>query len=289
MRNVDKKTITQAFMNYCAADTEPRLRLILERLVHHLHAFAKETELTHEEWRKGIELLTRTGDITDEHRNEFVLFSDLFGLSSLVDMIHSAGDATPSSVLGPFHVLGAPLLPVGGDLIQENEGDPLVVSGRVKNAKGQILAGAELEIWQTAANALYSSQDENQSEYNLRARQVVGEDGRYCFSTVRPVPYEVPTDGPGGELLRATGRHAWRPSHLHIIVKADGHRSLVTELFPDDDPYLDEDAVFGVREGIVMHYELHDSRDDLPDDLAIGETIATPYLMVDFDFVLADA
>ncbi|WP_420402369.1 dioxygenase [Nisaea sp.] len=288
MRNVNKETITQAFMDYCAADTEPRLRFILERLVHHLHAFARETELTHEEWRSGIDLLTRTGHITDAHRNEFVLFSDLLGLSSLVDMIHSSEDATPSSVLGPFHVLGAPLLPVGGDLIRNNEGDPLVVSGRVKGAKGEILAGAELEIWQTAANALYSSQDENQSEYNLRARQVVGADGRYCFSTVRPVPYEVPTDGPGGEMLRATGRHAWRPSHLHIIVRAPGYRSLVTELFPDNDPYLDEDAVFGVREGIVMHYEPHESRDDLPADLEIRDTIATPYLMVDFDFVLAE-
>jgi len=288
MRNVDQENITKAFMDYCGPDTDPRLRFILERLVHHLHAFAKETKLTHEEWRKGIELLTRTGDITDEHRNEFVLFSDLFGLSSLVDMIHSAGEATPSSVLGPFHVLGAPSLPIGGDLIQDNEGDPLVVSGKVKNAKGRVLAGAELEIWQTAANALYSNQDENQSEYNLRARQRVDENGRYCFSTVRPVPYEVPTDGPGGEMLRATGRHAWRPSHLHIIVKAEGYRTLVTELFPDDDPYLDQDAVFGVRDGIVMHYEPHQTRDDLPEDLVVRDMIATPYLMADFDFVLAE-
>lgn len=288
MRNVDQENITKAFIDYCGPDTDPRLRFILERLVHHLHAFAKETKLTHEEWRKGIELLTRTGDITDEHRNEFVLFSDLFGLSSLVDMIHSAGEATPSSVLGPFHVLGAPFLPIGGDLIQDNEGDPLVVSGKVKNAKGRVLAGAELEIWQTAANALYSNQDENQSEYNLRARQRVDENGRYCFSTVRPVPYEVPTDGPGGEMLRATGRHAWRPSHLHIIAKAEGYRTLVTELFPDDDPYLDQDAVFGVRDGIVMHYEPHQTRDGLPEDLVVRDTIATPYLLADFDFVLAE-
>lgn len=287
MRNVNKDTITSAFMGYCGAETDPRLRFILERLVHHLHAFAKETELTHAEWRKGIELLTKTGEITDEHRNEFVLFSDLLGVSSLVDMVHSADGATPSSVLGPFHILGAPDLPVGGDLIKDNDGEPLVVSGCIKDTDGMNIPGAEMEIWQTAANALYSNQDEDQDEFNLRACQVVGDDGRYCFSTVRPVSYEVPTDGPGGELLRATGRHAWRPSHLHIIVKARGYRTLVTELFPDDDPYLDEDAVFGVREGIIMCYEPQSSREGLPDDLEVRDTISLPYLKVEFDFVLS--
>ena len=254
MRNVTKDNITEAFLGYLGQETDERLRFLLTKLVGHIHAFVKETELTHDEWRKALELLYQAGEISDPERNEFVLFSDVLGLSSLVDMVNSSPDGTPSSVLGPFHILGAPALPVGGDMKGDNEGDSVIVGGRVLTTDGKPIEGAEIEIWQTADNGLYSGQDEGQPDYNFRARITTSTDGRYLFSTVRPAPYTVPDDGPVGELLHATGRQPWRPSHLHFIVTAKDKKRLVTEVFPSDDPHLDQDAVFGVREELVMTY-----------------------------------
>ncbi len=289
MRNVTSETITKAFLDYCSDDTDPRLMFIIEKLANHLHDFVRETDLTHDEWRKGLELLMAAGEISTPERNEFILFSDVLGLSSLVDMVNSAEHGTPSSVLGPFHILGAPDVPVGADLKGENEGTTVVVGGRVTTREGEPITGAELEIWQTADNGLYSNQDEAQPEYNLRAHMTTGADGRYLFSTVRPAPYTVPDDGPVGELLNSTGRHPWRPSHLHFIVTAPGHRSLVTEVFPSDDPYLDEDPVFGVREQLVMDYQKREDPSNLPDDLEAKAELGSPFYVVDFDFVLAEA
>lgn len=287
MRTVSKETLTQSFLDYIGDSTDERLKFILDRLAHHLHDFVRETNLTHDEWRKGLELIGKAGEITTPERNEFVLFSDVLGLSSLVDMVNSPQDGTPSSVLGPFHILGAPDLAVGGDLIGDNQGQQVVVGGRILTPQGAPIEGAKLEIWQTADNGLYSNQDAAQSDYNLRAAMTTGSDGRYLFSTVRPAPYTVPDDGPVGELLHATGRHPWRPSHLHFIVVAEGFKTLVTEVFPSDDPYLDEDAVFGVREKLVMAYQERHSTAGLPDDLAAKDRLKTPFYVVDFDFVLA--
>ena len=201
-------------------------------------------------------------------------------------MINSPEQGTPSSVLGPFHILGAPDLPNGGDLKSDNDGATVIVSGSVTDPDGNPVAGAEFEIWQTADNGLYSNQDTAQPDYNLRAHLKAGSDGRYMFTTIRPAPYTVPDDGPVGELLHATGRHPWRPSHLHFIVTAPGHRTLVTEVFPSDDPYLDEDAVFGVRDALVMEYREQTDPDAVPAGLAIGKAVTVPYFTVDFDFVL---
>lgn len=285
MRNVTPETLTDALLDLSGSDTDPRLQEILTSLVQHLHAFAKEVGLTHAEWRKGLELLTKAGEITDDERNEFVLFSDVLGLSSLVDMVNSPDDCTSSSVLGPFHILGAPDLPVGGDMIGENEGPQVVVEGRVLDQHGAPIDGAVIELWQTADNGLYSNQDPQQSEYNLRISMKTGADGRYALSTIRPAPYLVPTDGPVGELLNATGRHAWRPSHLHFIVQADGFRTLVTEVFPSDDDYLDADAVFGVRSDLIMEYRPGD-RSSLAPDIVAKPKLAAEFSKVDFDFVL---
>lgn len=287
MRTVTTETITQSFIDYMGDDTDERTRVVLESLVKHLHDFVRETELTHDEWRKGLELLFAAGNISSPERNEFVLFSDVLGISSLVDMIHSDYEVTPSSVLGPFHVLGAPTLAVGGDMRVDNEGDAVVVSGAVKSDTGISIEGAVLEIWQTAENGLYSGQDAEQLEYNLRARMTTGADGKYLFSTIRPAPYTVPDDGPVGELLHATGREPWRPSHLHFIVTAPGYRTLVTEVFPSDDPYLDKDAVFGVREKLIMQYKPGNNAAELPDQLAIKSDLeGQNYSTVQFDFIL---
>ncbi len=288
MRSVSKENITQEFLEYCGPETSPRLKFVLEKLVGHLHDFAREVDLTHEEWRKGLDILTKSGAICTPERNEFVLLSDVLGLSSLVDMINSPDDGTPSSVLGPFHILGAPNLPVGGDLRKDNDGATVIVAGQISDPAGVPVKGAEIEIWQTADNGLYSNQDPQQPDYNLRAHMIVGDDGRYMFSTVRPAPYTVPDDGPVGELLHATGRHPWRPSHLHFIVTAPGFRTLVTEVFPSDDPYLDEDAVFGVREALIMEYRQQADRGNIPEMLINPDGVTDPFYTVDFDFVLVE-
>ncbi len=288
MRDVNTDNITDVFMGYFGKDTNPRLREIMLSLATHLHAFAKETNLTHDEWRRGIEFMEWAGRITDEERHEFVLLSDVLGLSALVDMIHSVPGGTSSSVLGPFHITGAPPLAFGADMKRHYEGPVLLARGTVKNMKGEPIEGAELDIWQTAPNGMYSSQDPDQDTYSFHGIQTTGPDGRYGFTTVKPVSYTVPTDGPVGDILNATGRHPWRPSHLHYIIKAEGYRTLVTEIFPDDDPYLDEDTVFGVRDDLVMKY-VEQPAQTFPDGFELSGKVNEPYLLADFDLILTPA
>jgi len=238
MRTVTKDNITDVFAGYFGEDTDPRLKEVLTCLARHLHDFARETQLTHDEWRKGLELLKWAGDITGPERNEFVLLSDVMGLSSLVDMIHSVPEATSSSVLGPFHVSNPPPLAIGADMKRHYDGDVLLVEGVVYDTDNKPLAGATLDIWQTAPNGLYSSQDEEQDIHSFHALMTTDENGRYSFTTVKPVEYTVPSDGPVGEILKAAGRHPWRPSHLHFIAHAEGCRSVTTTLIWTKIPYL---------------------------------------------------
>jgi len=286
MRNVTKDNITDVFRSYLADDTPPRTREIMSALVQHLHDFARETKLTHDEWRVGIAFLEGCAAVESEDHHEFVLASDVLGLSSLVDMIHSSPEATSSSVLGPFHVSGAPPLPVGGDMKRDFGGPVLLAEGVIRDTDGNPIAGAEIDIWQTAPNGLYASQDDEQDTYSFHGLMTVGDDGRYAFTTVKPVEYTVPSDGPVGSILRACGRHPWRPSHLHYIVKAPGYRTLVTEIFPDDDPYLDQDTVFGVRDDLVMSYK-EKPASDFPVGMALSGKVDAPFLSVIFDVVLA--
>lgn len=288
MRSVTKDNITEVFAAYFAEDSDPRVKEVLIALARHVHDFARETNLTHEEWRKGLEFLEWAGRITTPERNEFVLLSDVLGLSSLVDMQHSVADATSSSVLGPFHVSNPPALEVGGDMKRDFEGEVLLVEGHVRDQDGQAIAHAQIDIWQTAPNGLYSSQDKDQDIHSFHGLMTADAQGRYAFTTVRPVSYTVPDDGPVGEILNAAGRHPWRPSHLHYIVSAPGFRSLVTEVFPDDDPYLDEDTVFGVRDDLVMSYVAQPAG-TFPPGFKLSGTVEGGYSRVDFDLVLARA
>ncbi len=285
MRDVTKDNLTDVFMGYMGEDVNPRLREVMGALVTHLHTFAKEVNLTHAEWEQGVKFLERAGEISDAERHEFVLLSDVLGLSSLVDMINTRPGGTSSSVLGPFHISGAPPLPIGGDMKGRFEGQVLLAEGVVKDPDGTPIENATVDIWQTAPNGLYSSQDADQDTFSFHGLQTTGADGRYAFTSVKPVEYTVPTDGPVGDILNATGRHPWRPSHLHFIVKAEGFRSLVTEVFPDDDPYLDQDTVFGVREDLVMSYKEMPAG-TFPDGFALSGKVDEPYLCVDFDLVL---
>ena len=286
MRNVSEDTLTDAVLATIDDRSDPRFRTIMTSLIRHLHGFARDVDLTKEEWLAAIEFLYQTGEKTTRQRNEFILLSDTLGLSSLVDMISSRGndDATEISVLGPFYIDGAPMVENGGDLIGDNAGEPGVVRGRVLSVDGTPIGGAMLDIWQNAANGFYSNEDPEQDDFNLRARLIAADDGSFRFTTIRPMPYTVPEDGPAGVMLRAMGRHPWRPAHIHFKVTADGYQDLITELYPDDDKYIDEDAVFGVRDSLAVSF----ARNSSPDDAAkLGLHI--PFFDLEYDFRLRPA
>lgn len=288
MRDVTKDNITDVFMGYLGDDVNPRLREVMGSLVKHLHGFAREVNLTHEEWNTGISFLEHAGEISDKERHEFVLLSDVLGLSSLVDMMHSKTEGTSSSVLGPFHITGSPPLEIGDDMRKEFDAPVLVVEGVIKDTNGTPIPNATLDIWQTAPNGLYSSQDPEQDTYSFHGLQTVGEDGRYAFTTVRPIEYTVPSDGPVGDILRACGRHPWRPSHLHFIVEAEGFKPLVTEVFAEGDQYLDHDTVFGVRSDLIMKYE-DGPAGSFPDGFALSGKVDDAFLKVAFDLTLVQS
>ena len=282
-RNVNQNTLTDAVIASFGKSDNARFRLLIEKLVTHLHDYARETRLTHAEWKAAIDFLYSAGKISDDARNEFMLTSDVLGLSSLVDLLQSNQGATERSVLGPFHTDGSLLLENGGDLKRSNEGETLLVRGRVLDAAGKAIANATLDFWQAAANGFYWQQDATQDKNNLRCKMGAGSEGHYAFTTVRPAPYTVPYDGPVGDLLRAGGRHAWRPSHLHFIVSAPGHHALTTEVFFADDKYVDQDAVFGVRESLVVKTKPATDAD------ARAHGLTLPCQVVDFDFRLQAA
>ncbi|MCW5737073.1 MAG: 6-chlorohydroxyquinol-1,2-dioxygenase [Enhydrobacter sp.] len=286
MRDLTPDTITKAFAEYARNAPSSRTRELLVGLAGHLHAFVRENKVTQAEWNAAIDALTRAMKFTDDKRNEYILFSDLLGVSSLVDMVNAATTGTPSSVLGPFHIEGAPELANGGDLWKGQVGEPLVVSGRIVDAEGKPAAGTELATWQNSGNGLYAQQDPDQSPTNYHARLKVADDGTFSFSTVRPLSYTVPDDGPAGDMLRVLGRHAWRPAHLHMIIKAPGHLPLITEFFPEDDKYLDQDAVFGVRGGLVLPFRKATDRAELPANLAARDTLPMPVWTATLDLKL---
>ncbi|HEX4010698.1 MAG TPA: dioxygenase [Solirubrobacteraceae bacterium] len=266
---------------------DERLREIMQALVRRLHGFVAEVGLTPQEWTQAIEILTRTGDITDEHRQEFVLWSDSLGISMLVDAIENTlpAGATESTVLGPFYVPGSPLREYGANIAQESDaGVPALVHGRVLDTGGAPIAGAELDVWQNGDDRLYAVQRAEGPEDHLRGRFITREDGSYAFVAVRPVPYPIPYDGPVGQMLDATGRHPWRPAHIHMIVRADGFRTLTTHVFDRASEYLDSDAVFAVKPSLMREFSSHD-----PDDPRTPEGVTTDWVAVVNDIVLARA
>ena len=284
MRDITRDNLTGAVIASFSGAKSERLLFILAKLITHLHAFAREVNLTHKEWKTAIDFLHAAGRISDETRNEFILLSDVLGLSAFTDLINSTAGATEASELGPFYAEGSPLVPIGADLIKGNTGDRVLLRGRVLDGADQPISNAELDFWQAAGNGLYPAQDAAQDAHNLRCRMLTDSAGRYALRTVRPAPYTVPYDGPVGALLRAGGRTAWRPGHFHIIVKAEGYVPVVTELFATDDPYIDRDAVFGVRASLTIplvrqtHVE------------AAGPyPIEPPFYTADFDFRLQRA
>ena len=236
----------------------PRLKEVVAALVRHLHAFADEVQLTHQEWEMGIQFLTACGQMSDENRQEVILLSDVLGLSSLVEMLdyHGTAAATEQTVLGPFHVDGS-IERQNGDsiVVTETGGVPLYVSGIVQDEAGKPIAGARVDVWQNAANGFYPMQDGSQDPMNMRGIFRTDAEGRYAFITTRPVDYSVPTDGPVGSLLEATGRTSMRPAHTHLIVTAEGYHPVTTHFFDSESAYLHSDAVFGVRDSLILEFE----------------------------------
>jgi hydroxyquinol 1,2-dioxygenase len=252
----ENQILTEAVISRFGATPDQRLRQLMQTLVRHLHAFVNEVEPTEQEWMATIRFLTETGKMCDDTvRQEFILLSDTLGVSMLVDAInhrHSSA-ATDTTVFGPFYMSGMPERASGEDMAQ-TPGRPALVRGRVLSADGAPLAGAVLDVWQSAENGMYSGQDTAQPHANLRGRYRTDGNGYYAIRTVVPVPYPIPTDGPVGRMLQATGRHPWRPAHLHFMIEAAQHRTLVTHLFNRDDPYIDSDAVFGVKPSLIVDY-----------------------------------
>ena len=250
--------ITQEAIERLAKGGEGRLRDIMISFTRHLHGFIREIEPTEEEWLAAIQFLTATGQKCDDQRQEFILLSDTLGATMLVDAINNRkpSGATESSVLGPFYREGAPNYDNGADLATgATDGEPVLVSGKVTDLDGAPIPGAVLDIWQTASNAAYAAQDPSGTSFNLCGRLTTEADGRYSFRTRKPVSYTIPGDGPVGAMLDAAGRHNWRPAHIHFMLSAAGYETLVTQLFTDDDPYLGTDAVFGVKDSLVVHYD----------------------------------
>lgn len=256
MRNLTEQNVTEAVLGYMGPDVNPRLREIMASLTKHLHAFVHEVELTEQEWLAGIQFLTETGHMCNETRQEFILLSDVLGVSILMDAINHRNPkgTTESSVLGPFYVEGSPEVQNGSDICKSPDGPPCLVQGRVTDPDGKPIAGAILDIWQTATNGMYDVQDKEKPKGNLRAKLRTDSDGCYQFKTVKPVSYPIPYDGPVGKLLKALGRHPYRPAHIHFIVSAPGYKPVITQIFAEGDTYIESDAVLGVKDSLVAKF-----------------------------------
>ncbi|MFG2939499.1 intradiol ring-cleavage dioxygenase [Streptomyces sp. NPDC048282] len=263
---------------------DPRLRELLISLVRHLHAFARETRLTQREWETAVEFLTATGQTCTDTRQEVILLSDVLGLSMLVETIngHSDPGSTESTVLGPFHMTESPARALGADIDLVGGGEPCVVSGVVRAADGTPLPGAVLDVWQADPRGFYDVQQPDvQPPGNGRGLFTADAEGRFWFRTCVPSAYPIPTDGPVGVLLKATGRHPYRPAHIHFIVSAEGHQPVTTHIFVAGGDYLDSDAVFAVKESLVKDFAPTDDP-----SLAAEFGVPNPFRHARFDLVL---
>lgn len=269
-------------------DTEsPRLRQLMQALVRHLHAYVREVRLTEQEWSTAVAFLTECGHVTDDKRQEFVLLSDVLGVSMQTIAVgnETVGDATAATVFGPFFVDGSPRIESGGDLTFGAKGQPCRVQGTVRDLTGRPVPGARIEVWEADEDGLYDVQYRD-DRVAARAHLFTGDDGRYSFWGLTPTPYPIPHDGPVGRLLEAAGRSPIRASHLHFMVSAPGLRTLVTHIFVDGCDYLDRDSVFGVEDSLVKDFVRHSAQEPPPD----GRDVAgRSWASVDFDIVLAPA
>ncbi len=287
MRNIDERTITEAVLQSLAGTKDARLKQIMASLVTHLHDFAREVKLTEDEWKAGIDFLTATGQKCSDTRQEFILLSDTLGLSMLTIALNHAkpAGATEATVFGPFHTADAPHAAQGADIAHGAPGLPMFVHAVVRGPDGEPVADAEVDVWQADEDGLYDVQRPELGN-TRRARAVLRTDaqGTVRFRSIVPTAYPIPTDGPVGAMLAATGRHPWRPAHLHFMIRAAGYQPLTTHIFRDGDAYLDSDVVFGVRSSLVGDYAEH-AAGVAPD----GSVVGTAFFTLDQTFTLARA
>jgi hydroxyquinol 1,2-dioxygenase len=258
MRYFTEDKSVEAVLERTRPGANARLVEVMTSLVGHLHAFAKDIALTEEEWEAGISFLTRAGQLCSDERQEFILLSDVLGLSMLVDAINHRRppQATESTVFGPFHVDGAPFRELGDDISLDGKGESCLFAGRVLDLEGAPIEGARVDVWSDNEDGYYDVQQPYvQPKWNNRGRFTTGADGRYWFRGIKPVSYPIPDDGPVGQLLTSLGRHPYRPAHMHFLITAPGYGRLVTHTFVEGDQYLDSDAVFGVKDSLVTGYQ----------------------------------
>jgi hydroxyquinol 1,2-dioxygenase len=284
MKPITEQTITHEVLASLKA-SDPRTQEILMKLVTHLHAFVRDLEPTETEWGQAIAFLTRTGHTCTDKRQEFILLSDVLGVSMLVDAInHRSGKATETTVTGPFHIPSQPL-PMGSLIAQGPEaerGEPTLVRGTVSDTDGHPLTDATVEVWQADDIGYYDIQDSNQPDLNLRGIFTTGADGTFWFKTIKPAPYPIPDDGPVGDLLKAANRHPMRPAHIHFWIKAAGFQPIITHLFVAGDTFLLSDAVFGVKNSLILEFNLNSSS-----QAAEEWGFVQPFYDVFYDFKLA--
>jgi hydroxyquinol 1,2-dioxygenase len=280
---VTEDTITDLAVERWATAGDPRLAELMAALVRHLHEFAREVQLTEAEWMAAMHWLTRTGQVSDDKRAEFILASDVLGLSMLVVQMNHRLDpaATPATVLGPFHIEGSPELGFGEDMSDGVPGAPLFVHGTVRDLDGNPVAGGVLDVWQADTEGAYESQLPDVDEARLRAKYTTREDGSYCVRTIAPKGYTIPMDGPVGELVSRTGISHYRPAHIHFLINVPGHEPLITHLFQEGAEYLDSDVVFGTKPQLVVPFEPRE-----PGATPDGGESAGPWLEARYDFVL---
>ncbi|MBJ8339453.1 hydroxyquinol 1,2-dioxygenase [Antrihabitans sp. YC3-6] len=283
MAFVTEDNITDLAVTRWATAQSPRLAQLMTALVRHIHDYAREVELTAEEWMTAIEWLTATGQISTDKRQEFILASDVVGLSMLVVQLNNrfAEEATPATVLGPFHIDGSPPAPFGHDMSDGIPGTPLFITGTVTDTAGTPIPGAVLDVWQADADGTYEAQMPEIDEARLRAKYQARQDGTYCVRTIAPLGYTIPMDGPVGDLITKTEISEYRPAHVHFLFEEPDYRKLITHLFQQGADYLDTDVVFGVKDALIVPFVEHD-----PGLSPDGKVTDEPFLVAHYDFVL---
>jgi len=278
------ETITQQAVARWNTTHDPRLRELITKLIPHVHAYAREVGLTHEEWIKGLNFLAKVGQWTTDARGENILLSDVMGLSMLTVMLNDKlpKGATPHTVLGPFYVDDSPELAAGGNMAEGVEGEPCFISGQVRNLKGEPIAGATLDMWQADDEGIYEVQLSEKSGPYLRGVYHSGPDGRFLVKTIAPLGYAIPMDGPVGELVKKTDISYFRPAHIHFIMSAPGYQKIITHLFKRGTEYLENDVVYGVKQELIADFHRHE-----PGIAPTGEKVDTPFWTIEYDFVLA--
>jgi hydroxyquinol 1,2-dioxygenase len=283
MRYVTEQNLTDIVLERWQNIPDPRLRQVMGAFIKHLHAFVREIEPTSAEWFTAIDFLTRIGKMCDDKRQEFILFSDVMGVSMLVDAINNrlATGATPTTVEGPFHVAAPPTMSDGANMAKGAPGIPCFVVGKVRDLDGQPVANATLDLWQTDGEGLYEAQRDVTGPW-MRGLYHSQPDGSYIVRTVAPIGYTIPMDGPIGQLVKRTNVSPMRPAHIHFCIESPHHHRLVTHLFQRGGPYIDTDVVYGVKEPLIVDFVKHSAGGKAP----TGETMNEPFYVVNYDFVL---